>query len=351
MSRLPKFPSRPSGGFSLVEILVAMAIGMLGLIVMMQMFTLAEERKRATTGGADAQSNGAIALYSLQRDIRQSGYGFNSLGLFACNVTLPSGATIPLAPVIINPLPTVIPAGDFNSDTLLVFAGNASGQPQGNSISKLAGKDYTVQMPSSFAVNDRVIAAPAACTGNLLVDRISAVGGSGVTVDTGPGGATLYNLGPAPKVLAYAIRGGNLVVCDYVANDCGNAANVGNGTIWVPLANHIVRMKVQYGFDASPMAGVVNSWSQTTPHNPAIACDFARALAVRLSLVARNSHYDKDIVTAAAPTWAGSTANAIDLTKHPDGTADPDWQHYRYNVFQTVVPIRNVTWMGGQAGC
>ncbi|MCX7179106.1 MAG: prepilin-type N-terminal cleavage/methylation domain-containing protein, partial [Proteobacteria bacterium] len=55
-------------GFSLVEIMVGMVIGMLGIIVMMQIFALAEGQKRSTTGGGDAQNTGAIALYGLQRD-------------------------------------------------------------------------------------------------------------------------------------------------------------------------------------------------------------------------------------------------------------------------------------------
>ncbi|MBS1189475.1 MAG: pilW [Rhodocyclaceae bacterium] len=332
--------------------MVAMAIGMFGIIIMMQLFALAEDRKRTATGAGDAMSNGAIALYGLQRDIRQGGYGFSALNLFACNVTLPSAATVPLAPLIINPATSVIPAGDFNSDTLLVSFGTANGQPQGNPISGQTGKDYVVQMPSAFAVNDRVIAATTTCPGNLVLDRVSAVGGTAVTVVSGPGGSTLYNLGPAPKVLAYAIRVGNLTVCDYLVKNCGDATKTSDPTVWVPVANNIVRMKAQYGLDSSPMTGAVASWNAAAPTTPSAACGFARAQAARLALVARNSYYDKSTVTTASPSWAGSASNAIDLTKKANGvTIDPDWQHYRYNVFETVVPIRNVTWMGVQAGC
>jgi len=62
-------------GFSLVELMVGMVIGMIAIIVVMQVFSLSEGSKRTTTGGDDAQMSGAVALTMLQRDIRQAGYG------------------------------------------------------------------------------------------------------------------------------------------------------------------------------------------------------------------------------------------------------------------------------------
>ena len=81
--RLPGFSAagtgRVPGGFSLVEIMVALVIGMLGIIVMMQVFAMFEAQKRTTTGGDDAISSGSIALYSLQRDIQHAGWGISAI--------------------------------------------------------------------------------------------------------------------------------------------------------------------------------------------------------------------------------------------------------------------------------
>jgi type IV pilus assembly protein PilW len=63
--------------------MVAMVIGMIGIIIMMQVFASAEGQKRTTTGTGDAQSNGAMAIYTLQRDIREAGYGFNAMNASA----------------------------------------------------------------------------------------------------------------------------------------------------------------------------------------------------------------------------------------------------------------------------
>src|SRR3989338_976279 len=63
-------------GFSLVEIMVGMVIGLLSTIVVMQVFATFEGQKRTSTGGSDAQTNGGISLYTIERDIRMAGYGF-----------------------------------------------------------------------------------------------------------------------------------------------------------------------------------------------------------------------------------------------------------------------------------
>ena len=368
---LPQVAGREklSAGFSLVEIMVGMVIGLLGMIVVMQMFSVYEGQRRTTTGGDDAQNNGAIALYGLQRDIRQAGYGVNQVSLFNCNTTI-SGVTVPLAPVTINPATAIIPAGDLNTDRLLVFYGNTNGIPEGNLINSQAGNVYSVQMPASFQLNDIVIAAPTTCGAtNLVIDRIAAAPAlTTVTVASiGATGSNLYNLGQAPQVLAYAIRNGNLTVCDYLAKNCGDATKTNDPTFWLPIATDIVSMKMQYGRDTlsivrtqAQIDAIVNATTPPTPRpsyivdtydqtTPTAKCGWTRIPAVRLALVARNVNPDKS-TSGAAPAWAGSATAPINLTATavaPNFT----WQNYRYKVFQTTISIRNVAWMGVQSGC
>ena len=81
-----------------------------------------------------------------------------------------------------------------------------------------------------------------------------------------------------------------------------------------------------------------------------------RIRAIRIAVVARNGllentnvSYQCSSLTTANPTglctWdgsvTGSAAPAIDLS------ADPNWQRYRYRVYETVVPIRNIIWSRG----
>ena len=407
-------PRRRASGFTLVEIMVGMVIGMLGLIIMMQVFSLSESQKRTTTGGGDAQSSGAIALFGLQRDLRQAGYGVSDPRLLGCDLLLPSGVTLSaLAPVTINH--PSITGQDPGTDTLLVVYGNGNGSPQGDGITTQPGLAvYAVATATSFNTNDQVIAIPSSravaptfpCS--LVLDSVTSVTAPNVSVATGvagmPGG-TLFNLGQAPKIHAYAIRGGNLTECDYMVNDCsGSAGNNANTAIWVPIANNIASLKAQYGRDTmlgltptnTTMDGIVDWYDDTTPQGatatppysqpappmasgqpgPTYQCAFARISAVRLALVARNANFEKTVVVATVPTyvtpaepiWEGSVAHTppnpptasdsigwaadpIDLSANTGLTLGATWQNYRYKVIQTVVPLLNITWQGVPTGC
>ena len=359
MLPLTHTPQKHLTGFGLVEIMVGMVIGMFGIIVMMQVFALSEERKRITTGGGDAMTEGVMAMYALQRDIRQAGAGISDVKILGCDVLLRTGVTLAgLAPVTINH--ASIPPGDNLTDTLLVVYTNTNGSPQGDGITaQPATTQYAVQTPTSFVANDWLIAAPQTrgdcVTTPLLLDRTVSIATPNVTVTTGVAGmsnGTLFNVGQAPIILAYAVRSGNLTVCDYAVNDCSVVGNTGNTAIWTPIANNIVSMRAQYGRDttAAPMDGIVDLYDQATPNT---ACLWTRATAVRLALVARSAQFDKSTVTTVAPVWDGSTANnptgstaaAVDLT------GNASWQNYRYKIFQTVVPLRNIAWMGVVSGC
>ena len=62
-------------GLSLVEIMVGLVIGLITVMVIGQVAAEFEGQKRTSTGGGDAQSNGAAALFQLEREIRMAGYG------------------------------------------------------------------------------------------------------------------------------------------------------------------------------------------------------------------------------------------------------------------------------------
>ena len=357
-------PQRPfERGFSLIEILVGLGIGMIGIIVIMQVFTLTEGQKRATSGVGDAQTAGILALYGMERDMRQAGYGLSSLSLFGCNVTLPSGGVVTaMAPVTINP--AGIPAGDANTDVVAVIYGNADKAVEGDFIISQTGATYTVRTPSNFVSGDYVLARSTAgvCPALTLTQVAAPPTTTTVTVTTvqaGVANGTLFNLGQAPKILVYAVRGGNLTVCDFMQNNCASAGSVGNSAVWLPIAENIASLKAQYGRDTSgpPMDAITDTFDKTTPTTQ---CGWARVSAAMLTLAARSGQYDKSLVTPNAPKWYGdpvapltaATVLSVPVLGDPfDLSADADWQHYRYKVLQTVVPLRNVGWMGVQSGC
>lgn len=346
-TNLQRPEGHPQNGFSLIELLVGVVLGMIAVIVVMQVFSLSERGQRSATSGDEAQTNGAIAATELQRNIRQSGHGAANLLLAGCSLTLPGGRVLSgLGPVTINH--ASIPAGDSGSDTLLVVFSNGNGAPEGDRIiAEPSAVTYTMTTATAFNTNDYVIAAnqvrPAPC--NLLLDRVNAAPvGANVSVAAGAVGLqdTLFNWGLAPKVLAYAVRNGRLTQCDYMVNDCSSEA----AQVWVEIIDNVVNLRAQYGRDtsAAPMDGIVDLFDQTTP---ATACQWARMSAVRLAITTVSGQLEKTIVTDSgnAPRWAGTEEAPIDLS------AENLWQYYRYKVFEAIVPLRNLAWQGAVATC
>ncbi len=362
-------PSNESG-FSLVELMVGMVIGLLGMIVIMQVTVMFQAQKTATSSGSKAQNTGAIALYAMQREIEQAGYGISSTSILGCSLRLPSGATLTtLAPVLIND--NSVAKGDSNTDTLLVAYGNPFNQTEGDAVNQHStSNQYTVAAPLTFAWGDYVIfqtTPPPAPPCNLSLDNVTSINVPNSVVTVGTGTAmtsstgTLFDLGPASavKIHAYAVRKGVLTECDFMVNDCSLLGNTSNPSIWVPIAENIVSMKAQYGRDiTSPvMDGIVELYDQG-PVNT--VCQLVRVPAMRMALVARSSQYQKNVVTTTqsnpgvpnAPTWAGEKGGGVPPIVGPNGNlgpgAAPDepWKHYRYKVFETLIPLRNISWMG-----
>ena len=120
-------------GVSLVELMIGMLIGMIAVVVMMQVFSVSEGFKRTTTGGDDAQNTGAIGLYGLRRDMQHSGHVAGAFPVIGCNIQLRAGVTLNAwAPVTINH--AGIPAGDANTDTLVIVSGSGNGSMEGDPV-------------------------------------------------------------------------------------------------------------------------------------------------------------------------------------------------------------------------
>ena len=79
---------RRARGFTLIELMIGVLIGLVAALAVTQVMVGSEKQKRTATSGSDAQVNGALAISALQRAIQPAGYGFTasptSLG---CTVT------------------------------------------------------------------------------------------------------------------------------------------------------------------------------------------------------------------------------------------------------------------------
>ena len=87
-------------GFSLVEIMVGMVIGLLATLVIVQIMSAFEAQKRVTTGNADAQTNGGITLFGIERDLQMAGFAL----MFTAIPPLPASAPNPGSPLRCQPI-------------------------------------------------------------------------------------------------------------------------------------------------------------------------------------------------------------------------------------------------------
>ena len=84
-------------GFSIIELMVGLVIGLLTLLAIYQLFAVSEGRRRTVAAVSQAQSAGALALFAIEREIRSAGLGFASLDttFLGCKVKATNTARSP----------------------------------------------------------------------------------------------------------------------------------------------------------------------------------------------------------------------------------------------------------------
>ena len=338
-----KQPSQ--AGFTLIEIMVGLGIGMLAVMVIMQVLSVFENQKRVTTGTADAQTNGSIALYTIGRELQLAGYPLIPVTNSPLECTaLTFGATGigSISPVTITE--GVAASGVSASDQITIRYGNSQMGGTPTQITAMGApnpNDATVNNSLGCQVNDIAVITNGTSCALTSVTAVSSAVPETVTLQnttTATPGASLACLGNWNEI-TYRVNNGNLER---------------NG---VPMMAGIVNLQAQYGVSASANSNQVTQWvdaSGGTWAAPSIA-NRNRIKAVRIAVVARNAKVEPLAVTAAcssttaaAPTglcaWEGSTTSPAPALDLGAGGTIADWQRYRYRVFETTIPLRNVIW-------
>lgn len=397
-------PHRREAGLSLVELMVGMAIGLVAVLIMAQTVTFFEGQKRGTSGGADAQNTGMLATYTVESDIKQAGYGLTSLGAIHCTLdtamaNLNGRRLVPLM-VVPDGLARgdaknilAIPPGDGGSDALAVIYSNTGTTPEGVAMAAITGGN-TYQFSKNvtgFNVNDYVLVSEAGqpCTLGQITGVNAAARQIVLNHSTSAtytvNNARLVNLGPAGLVVhVYAIRNSNLTVCDGWANDCSTDLSTKTraeiDALWVPIAANISGFRAQYGWDISGTPDMTvdaycrsrpkadgAAWSTVTNSAsspacpsvddgstvPNVACDWSRIATLRFALVARSAEAaseSMDVTPATITLWPNADASSGGPTSVGPVFSVPS-RRYRYKLFQSTVPVRNVIWLGAQSSC
>ncbi len=385
-------PSR-ARGFSMVELMISIVIGMLALVFAMRLITGSEQSKQSALGSSDSMQNGMLAMFSISNDAGQAGFSLNDPLLLGCNTSFNDKSGYALASAArgaatIRPLsPAIIESNGSAPDVISLYAGSSL---SGTGTMRLVA-DYrggtAIEVdrdPYGFSLGDVVVVAPEDRVGDCALAQISAKpapkaganpvvmigGGAGLRYNSDSGElsttfkgsrARVFNLGPGAKLALHTWSVDNGFLRLRATDMAGaNAAPV-------TVADNIVSIKAQYGFDTRASAAFaartgmrVRRWSATmfdadgdgVTGGPG---DYERLAAVRIAVVARSK--TREPAAAGGSCSATPDRPSVFATEEPAGVTavpmavdvavpanNPDWRCYRYRVFETVVALRNADW-------
>jgi type IV pilus assembly protein PilW len=365
---MPAASRRRTGGFSLVELLVGVVIALIAVLVIYQVFTTSEQVKRNITAVSDAQQNGLMSSFFLGIELGNAGNGIAvaaqdlatcapvaSTGGALANVTADLARTLRPIPVMIwdsgaSDQPDAFFAIYSTSSVLVV--------PALFVAAAAPNVDFRVQSVGGFKAGDRVVAisttgiCEAATALTVSVPDASGIVtiGHSATVNAFTASALLFNLGQATTTqrVRYDVANGTLRSTDLLtANAVPN-----------PLASNIVNLKFQYGLDTNG-DGLIDTWACATgnwaPANllAAPAATLGQIKAVRVGIVVQSEQFDRDVGDFNWTLFSNSALNAIGCG-NPDGhlsgtivaQANPAG-NWRFRIYETVVPLRNMIWNRG----
>ena len=382
-------------GMSLIEVLVGLVIGLIGMLVIFQSYNAFEGQKRTTTVTNDAQESGLLALTAIEREARLAGYGmFYSNALSCSSPSLKQydgGAgtttTVPYLPI------SIMNGASNTSDVIQVTYGTSAYSATPSTIAQnFSGSPAEIKIDNSarssvFRVGDFItVGYPSGAVGGaipcvrLQVSSISADAANPKYVNLGvaPGGSTpanpaaltgflphtfsnsptdvsvVTNMGQFSRVqysvVLDAVRNGRLVFRDVNAGASTN----------VEIADGIVNLQAQYGISTAPNVQNINQWVNAVNGGPGNFAnpgmtELGRIKAIRVAVVARSQLMEKVNIASRDMTCintSGTNTNGPCAWRDTGASpaplivlsGDANWRRYRYRVYETIIPLRNVMW-------
>ena len=368
-------------GFGLVELLVGVAIGVVGILIMFQTVSVMDNRNRTAANSNEAQITASLGAFALGRDINSAGLGFGAAAtnVMGCTVNAvdTSGAAVRNFSFRMTPV-LIIPDVNGGPDTIRVLYGNSSytvaqrqitgGTNTSNQLDVLAGVQQgdvlILASTANPAACDLVQVTNSSTAGQLTFEhkntqytnfyspaasvpsRFNAAAGTTNAYAAG----TAYDLGPTPVLNEWRLK--------RVANAAGSSLvfkELIRNTADFEISEDIVDMRAQYGLDTDPNPGITAiSWQTAVP------ADWTRLRAFRFGLLVRSKQYERPVQgdqciqrradgSDIIPSWSGGNFTMTNI----DGTADSytgggaapnNWRCYRYRVDEKTIPLRNIIW-------
>ena len=367
-----------SRGVSLIEILVGIVIGLIGMLVIFQTISAWDARTRVSTSSGDAQIAGSLAMFNLERDLRLAGMGFGTAGAAGAGLHrqrlrqqrerwrrefhAPTGqhrrrrpdgrarhhrgvlrqlaflrascSSFPAPPR--NQLTAAPSKYGFKRGDVAVITDTANNCRLLQITDDPVGDDYTLVFATGNYTDFY--------TNALTPVRWNSAAASMPAISAG----NLYNLGPAPRDDLWSVDPDHRRRLRYV-----NSMDATNPAQFFGVAEGVIDLKAQYGYDADGDKQITDAeWTKVPP------VDWTRVRAIRVALLVRGRDYAAPPASdPEAPNFISAqrrrtlTERGTSPMKNVDGTPDSDvrpspnnWRYYRYRVYEKVIPLRNMIW-------
>jgi type IV pilus assembly protein PilW len=384
---------RDERGFSLVELMVAMAVGMVLTLAVFGVLATSEGRKRVTTSLGDLEQSGNLALYHLDQWVRSGGSGFSGTAAveksaYGCLMhakakggqTLPGTAALPapfstvnpdgkrnfpLLPVMILPGATTPGESGKASDALLVMAGSSS--LGGGGLAMTAEPTSTTLSLSNtlaFSTGELLLMVDPSVGSNCLLTQVSEVKNTSLTLGgdfyaatvDGTSVATSFtqnsgmllplgSVSNAPQFVVVGV-GDNNTLYSYDLLQLN-----GSDTALQARADNVFEMHALYGVDKNS-DGTIDDWV-----SGAASSDYAvsklmdgtataqklikQIKAVRVGLVLRATLPEKSADDTSTPKTLTLFSDLADEGLAYTRALTDSEQKYRYRTMEATLVLRN----------
>jgi type IV pilus assembly protein PilW len=385
-------------GFSLVELMVALVIGMVLTLAVFAVLAAWEGRKRITTGLNDLEQAGNLALYQLDTWIRSAGSGFSGAAavdnsIYGCllHATGAGGQTLPRTEALPAPFASVDPGGDGNfpllpvmilpgatepgesgepSDALLIMGGTAA--QSGVALAMAApptGTSLTLDNSLGFQAGDLLLLADNKLGPNCMLTQVdkgfssndgkstdvklggsfhaATIGTASIASSFDPDSAVILPMGApgthSPQFLLVGVGDHNTLFGYDLLQTAGSA------TALQARADGVFELHALYGVDDDG-DGLVDDWASAEAGDYSVEAlmdgssgakqRILRIKAVRVGLILRTTLPEKEANETSTPeTLVLFSDLAEDLqVRRPLGD---EARRYRYRVMEATLPLRN----------
>lgn len=347
-------------GFSLVELMVALTIGLIILSAVSMLFVSSKKTYTTQDSLARLQESARFAMQFLTKDLRLAGYygcvsdiapdsvysSLNNSTAFAYNAQIPVEGLNNAAGTWFPSASTALPSGIASgTDAIAVRMADASSSTFLTNEMSNKTDVLNVSSVSGFSSGDIIMVSDCSSTDIMLVTAINSLQISHATGSGNPSNSTQS----LSKVYSPSTSTGGTRVMKFwtrryfiATGASGNPAlfRQDNNATAVELVDGIENLQILYGeYTDSPPDPNRANWVPNVYRDASTVSDWSKVVSVRIGILAR---------TLSDPATGKPKETDIDTNTYDiDGDSTTDFtpatgDRYKRRIFQSVVQLRNV---------